>query len=89
MRATLGVGVCSPSQHLETILSARDQRDLDLLKLAEPLSRYARALQPDPNEAYLLVHNALQAAFASDPRHARPSEATLRRHIERDFAQHG
>lgn len=86
MRATLGAGVCSPPKHLETILSARDQRDLDLLKLAEPLSRYARALQPDPNEAYLLVHNALQAAFASD---ARPSEDTLRRHIERDFAQHG
>jgi len=72
----------------EIPLTAKDQRDLQLLKLAKPLSSYARSLQPDPNAAYMLVHNALFAAFTSDPASMRPSEDLLRQRIDRDFASH-
>lgn len=70
---------------LETTLTAKARRDLTLLKLAKPLSRFAFSLQSDPNEAYFLVHRALHAAFKSDPDGEVVSEAVLRRHIERDY----
>lgn len=77
-----------PTINSESPLNAKVQRDLQILKLAKPLSSYARSLQPDPNAAYMLVHKALFAAFTSDPAHMRPSEDLLRQRIERDFASH-
>ncbi|WP_374573378.1 hypothetical protein [Phenylobacterium sp.] len=72
--------------NLESVSSVRVQRDLSLLKMAKPLSRYAFSLQSDPNEAYFLVHEALHAAFQRDPDDGAFTETALRMDIERSFS---
>lgn len=66
----------------------RTKRHLALLALSQPLNRYARALQPDANASFLLVHKALSAAFAEPSGALRPTvglEASLRADIDRGF----
>lgn len=45
-------------------MPTRARRRIELLRLSEPLRRYASSLSPDINAASLLVHQALSAAFA-------------------------
>jgi hypothetical protein len=65
----------------------RARRRLDLLKLAQPLRRYASTLQADMNASSLLVHQALSAALFEQPclRDDGALEASLREDIDRHF----
>ncbi len=66
-------------------MTSRTKRHLELLSLSRPLHRYARALQPDVNASFLLVHRAMSKAFAEPNGALRPSaglEASLRADIE-------
>ena len=68
-------------------MPARARRRIELLRLSEPLRRYASRLTPDVNASALLVHQALSAAFAETE--ARPSaglEDSMRRDIDRNRA---
>jgi hypothetical protein len=69
-------------------LTDRAPRHLELLRLTQSLQRYALALQSDVNAAFLLVHNTLSRALTqrSGDLAARPSEASLRRDIDRAYA---
>ena len=67
-------------------MTSRTKRHLELLALSRPLHRYARALQPDVNASFLLVHRAMSKAFADPhgaPRPAAELEASLRADIKR------
>ena len=76
------------SSELETRLSIRTRRHLELLDLVPPLRRYASSLQSDQNASWFLVHEALAAAFAEAPglRALDGLEASLRQHIADSFA---
>ncbi|MDR3507525.1 MAG: hypothetical protein P4L64_06465 [Caulobacteraceae bacterium] len=65
------------------------EHHLELLKLSEPLHRYARDLEDDANAAFLLVHKALAAAFihAPDIRPDQSLEGALRARIDRAFCE--
>ena len=69
-------------------MTDRAPRHLELLRLTQSLQRYALALQSDVNAAFLLVHHTLSRAPAqrSDELAALPSEASLRREIDRAHA---
>jgi hypothetical protein len=60
------------------------KRNLEVLKLDEPLRQYAETLTGDANVSSGLVHGALLAAFSAPPS-LKPSaglEASLRSHID-------
>lgn len=65
----------------------RTTRHLELLQLARPLRRFAHSLQPDPNAASYLVHQALSRAFAEpvELRRSDELETSLRGDIARLF----
>ena len=67
-------------------MTSRTKRHLELLALSRPLHRYARALQPDVNASFFLVHRAMSKAFAEPNGALRPAaelEASLRADIQR------
>ena len=66
---------------------AHAEHRLALLALGEPLRRYAGRMQSDRNASFMLVHQALSAAFREAP-DARDGclEASLRHDIDRRFA---
>ena len=66
---------------------ARALRCIELLRLSEPLRRYASSLTPDINASSFLVHQALSAAFTkADVRPTAGLEASLRRDIDHNCA---
>lgn len=70
-------------------MAARTRHRLELLALGEPLRRYAGRMQSDQNASFMLVHQALAAAFREEPdaREGLSLEGSLRRDIDRGFAQ--
>lgn len=73
-------------------MPSRAARHLELLTLSHPLQRYARALLPDLNASFLLVHRALSRAFAERASSLRPSvglEASLRADMDRQLGAAG
>ena len=70
-------------------MAARAKRRLELLALGEPLRRYAGRLRADTNASFMLVHQALSAAFreAPDARDGDALEASLKRDIDRHASE--
>lgn len=70
-------------------MAAQTRRRLELLALGEPLRRYAGRMQSDQNASFMLVHQALAAAFREDlaVREGLSLEGSLRRDIDRGFAE--